>query len=477
MPHESLSLDRQQMQRLGYRVVDMLIEHFEDLPGKPIGRKASRYELEGRLRESLPHEGGDPEAIFETMQNVVLHNILQVNHPRFFAFIPSPGNFVSVLADALASGFNVFAGTWLEGSGPAQVELVVLDWLRELCGLPDTAGGLFVSGGSVANLTALALARDVKLQGRSERGVVYCSDQMHASNERALRILGLQREQLHKLPSDEGFRLPLPDLERSIDSDRIEGKVPFCVVASAGATNTGAVDPLPDLAALCKRENLWLHVDGAYGAAAVLARRGREQLRGLELADSLTLDPHKWLFQPYEIGCLLVRDRRLLRDNFHMLPEYLVDVDPAREEVNFYDYGIQLTRSFRALKLWLSFKIFGLDSFSKAVDRGFELAEEAERSIWKSALLSVVTPPQMGIVTFRFVLPEGMDGDLEDINQRIVAEMIADGFAMVSTTTLRGRTVLRMCTINPRTTTSDIRETVDKIEAAGRRLAGLTNGR
>jgi glutamate/tyrosine decarboxylase-like PLP-dependent enzyme len=231
------------------------------------------------------------------------------------------------------------------------------------------------------------------------------------------------------------------------------------------------------LAALCRRENLWLHVDGAYGAAAVLSRRGREQLRGLELADSLALDPHKWLFQPYEIGCLLVRDRRLLRDNFHMLPEYLVDVDPAREEVNFYDYGIQLTRGFRALKLWLSLKVFGFDSFSKAVERGFELAEEAERSIRESALLRVVTPAQMGIVTFRFEPPEGTDGDAEEINQRIVPELMADGFAMLSTTTLRDRTVLRMCTINPRTTSSDIRETVDKIEAVGKSLAGLTNGR
>jgi glutamate/tyrosine decarboxylase-like PLP-dependent enzyme len=386
---------------------------------------------------------------------------------------------VSVLADALVSGYNVFAGTWLEGSGPAQVELVVLDWLRELCGLPDTAGGLFVSGGSVANLTALALARDIKLQGRSERGVVYCSDQTHASNERALRILGLRREQIHKIPSDEGFRLLPPKLQHALVSDRQEGKVPFCVVASAGTTNTGAVDPLPELAELCKRESLWLHVDGAYGAAAVLTRRGREQLRGLELVDSLALDPHKWLFQPYEIGCLLVRDRRLLPDRFHMLPEYLVDVDPAREEVNFYDYGIQLTRGFRALKLWLSFKAFGADSFRAAVERGFELAEEAESSIRESSHLRVVTPAQMGIVTFRFEPPSGTGGDSEYIHQLIVPELIADGFAMVSTTTLRDRTVLRMCTINPRTTSSDIRDTVAKIESIGKRLAlaGSASGR
>jgi aromatic-L-amino-acid decarboxylase len=472
-PCELLNLDREQMRSFGYRVIDTLVDHFEELPKKSIGRKGGRDALERQLREPLPQKGGDPEAILDVVRNDVMRNILQVNHPRFFAFIPSPSNFVSVMADALASGFNVFAGTWLEGSGPAEVELVVLDWLRQLCGLPETAGGLFVSGGSAANLTALALARDLKLEGRLDKGVVYCSDQTHASNERGLRVLGLKPSQLRRLPSDENFRLSLPDLRRAIDSDRAEGKVPFSVVANAGTTNTGAIDPLPEIAALCRNENLWLHVDGAYGAAAVLSHKGRDHLKGLSEVDSLALDPHKWLFQPYEIGCLLVRNRRWLRDNFHVLPEYLIDVDPAQEEVNFYDYGIQLTRSFRALKLWFSFKVFGLEDFSKSVDRGFELAEEAEGAIRESELLKVTTPAQMGIVTFRFEPPQAGARDVDDINQRIVHEMIEDGFAMVSTTKLRERTVLRMCTINPRTTSSDIRETVEKIATIGARLAGL----
>ncbi len=284
--HESLRLSRDQMKRLGYQVVDMVVDHIESLPTAPVGRRASRQSLEKLLREPLPEKGSDPQEVLELVKNTVLSNTFNVQHPRFFAFIPGPSNFMSVLADMLATGFNVFAGTWLEGSGPAEVEWVTLDWLRQLFGFPETAGGLFVSGGSVANLTALAVAREVKLQGPVEPAVVYCSDQTHSSIERALRILGLAPHQLHKIPTDDDFRLSLPELQRTIALDRCGGKVPFCVVANAGTTNTGAVDPLDALAEFCREQGLWLHVDGAYGAAAILSERERSRLTGIEQADS-----------------------------------------------------------------------------------------------------------------------------------------------------------------------------------------------
>jgi glutamate/tyrosine decarboxylase-like PLP-dependent enzyme len=348
-------------------------------------------------------------------------------------------------------------GTWLAGSGPAEIELVTVDWLRELCGMPETAGGLFVSGGSMANLTALAVARERKLGDDIGRGSVYYSDQTHSSVDRALAVLGFRPRQLRRIASDEQYRLPLDALRRAVEEDRAAGMIPCCVIANAGTTNTGAIDPIPELARFCREHGIWLHADGAYGAAAMLSARGRAALDGIGLADSLSLDPHKWLFQPFESGCVILQDRKLLRDTFRILPDYLQDAHHLREEVNFCDYGIQLTRGFRALKLWMSFQVFGAAAFRSAIDHGFELAEIAERRLRESGCWEILSPAQTAIVAFRHA---GEDA----LNAHLAAELKASGYAFLSTTTLRGRTALRLCTINPRTTADDILETIDRLE-------------
>jgi glutamate/tyrosine decarboxylase-like PLP-dependent enzyme len=465
---ELFTLTKEQMKDLGYKAVDQLIEHLTDLPNKSVGCRASRSDLEQLLREPIPKTGMLPESVFEIVERTVLKNTLHVNHPRFFAFVPSPGNFVSVLADMLASGYNVFAGTWMEGSGPAEIELVTIDWLRELCGMPKEAGGLFVSGGSMANMTALALARNTKLKGQIEKGVIYCSDQTHASVDRGLKILGFESAQIRRLKSDSDFRIPIGELKMTIASDRTSGRIPFCLVGNAGTTNTGSIDPLLDLVKISTDEDLWLHIDGSYGTAVVLCENHKNLLEGIGHADSITLDPHKWMFQPYEIGCLLVRDRKLLSENFHYLPEYLKDADSKEGEINFYDFGFQLTRSFRALKLWLSFKIFGLEEFKKAIEYGLFLAEEAENRIVQSPHLSLVTPAQLGMISFYFKTQ--CNGLQNDVNRQIVAKLMEDGYALLNTTQLRGRTVLHMCTINPRTEVKDVVDTLDKIEEIGQKL-------
>ena len=468
---DRLQLPPEEMRKLGYRVVDLLVEHAAGLHREPVGRKGSRPELEAKLREPVPEAPGDPGALLERLERDVFSSMLHVDHPRFFAFVPGPGNFVSVMADALAAGLNVFTGTWFAGSGPAQVELVVTEWLREICGLPEGAGGLFVSGGSMANLTALAVARHVKLGDRTQGAVVYTSDQTHSSVFRALRVLGIPDEQVRTLPADEEYRLPLEELRRTITEDRAAGRTPFCVVANAGTTNTGAVDPLPELAALCRGEGVWLHADGAYGAPAVLTEEGKRRLEGLGEVDSLSLDPHKWLFQSFETGCVLVRDRHLLRDTFQIMPEYLRDTHGAQEEVNFGNYGVQLTRSFRALKLWMSLHTFGLGAFREAIARGMRLAEVAEETLRESGRWEVVTRAQLGVVSFRYARA-GMEPEEADaLNGRMVGEMIEDGFALATSTVLRGRTALRLCTINPRTTEEDVRATIRKMEEIGERLS------
>ena len=291
--------------------------------------------------------------------------------------------------------------------------------------------------------------------------VVYMSDQTHSSVSRGLRVLGFASSQVVVIPSDDHYRLPVEALTRRIAVDRTTGRIPFCVVANAGTTNTGAIDPLEDLADLCRREGLWLHADGAFGAAAVFCDRGRELLNGLARVDSMSLDPHKWLFQPYECGVVMVRNRRHMRETFHVLPEYLQDLESDTEEVNLYDYGIQLTRSFRALKLWMSLQVFGMAAFRAAVERGFELAEYAERVLRARPGWEIVTVSRMGVITFRYV-PDNID-DIDDYNRRLVEPMIEDGLALVMSTTIKGRTVLRFCTINPRTTEDDICRTIDKL--------------
>jgi glutamate/tyrosine decarboxylase-like PLP-dependent enzyme len=356
------------------------------------------------------------------------------------------------------------------------MELVTIDWLREICGFPPEAGGLFVSGGSMANLTALAAARHARFESRgldAGSATVYLSDQTHSSVERALLVLGFRKDQIRKVPADGDLRLPVTEVRNRVVADRLAGRFPFCVVANAGTTNTGAVDPLHELADLCAQEKLWLHADGAYGAAAMLCERGRTALAGLERVDSLSLDPHKWLFQPIEIGCVLLRDRRRLHDAFTIHPEYLRDVHRDQEAVNFCDYGVQLTRGFRALKLWMSLQIFGLDAFRKAVDRGFDLAEIAEAVLREADCWEVMTPAQMGIVSFRYVAPGWTDERLDEIQGRIVDGLRAEGFAIVTSTVLRGRTALRLCTINPRTTDEDIRATILHMARIGE---GLTTG-
>ncbi len=456
--NDKLELSPAEMRELGYRVVDLIVDHFSRLPEKPVGRKGDPAALRGAFLEPPPDRAVPADEILACVERDVLSNIMNVCHPRFFAFVPSPSNFVSVMGDTLAAGFNVFNGSWLGGSGPAALELAVIDWFRGWCGFPEGAGGLFVSGGSMANLTALVAARHTRLNDRVEGAVIYYSDQTHSSIDRALRVIGFSAEQIRRIPSDPEFRLPVGALARAIDEDHTAGLRPFAVIANAGTTNTGAIDPLAEIAELCRTEDLWMHVDGAYGAAAVISERGRKLLEGIELADSLSFDPHKWLFQTIECGCVLLRDAAMLKATYRIMPEYLADVHRNAAEVNPCDYGIQLTRGFRALKVWMSMQYFGLEAFRAAVDRGFALAELAEAKLRRMERWEVVTAAQMGIVNFR---RRGAD---EEFYRQAHDAMLLDGFALATSTVLNGSTVLRLCTINPRTTESDIELTLDWLD-------------
>ena len=459
-----LSLSADEMRRFGYRVVDLLVDHFSKIDREQVGSKEDPAKLVPLFAGDPPENGRDPSELLAQLERDVFPNNLHVDHPRFFAFVPGPNNFVSTMADAMAAGFNIFNGTWFGGSAAAAVELGVVEWLGRACGLPKTAGGLFVSGGSMANLTGLVAARNALLQDRIEGATVYFSDQTHSSVQRALHVIGFLREQMRKIPSDENFRLPVKTLRAAIEDDRAKGLRPFCIVANAGTTNTGAIDPLGELNDLTKREKMWLHVDGAFGAAAILSERGRALLGGIEKADSISLDPHKWLFQSFECGCVLVRDVALLKSAFQIKADYLRDVHRNAEEFNPGDHGVQLTRSFRALKVWLSLQTFGLSAFREAITRGFELAEIAERELRSRKGWEILSPAQMATVCFRF-------GDNDDLQTQLVDVMMRDGYALLTSTTLRGLASLRLCTINPRTTEQDIVETIERLDKFARELS------
>lgn len=331
---DPLGLQTAEMRRLGYWVVDRVVEHFETGGEGPAIQAAAAAELQARLGGPVPEAPGDPLEAMQTLVDVALASMQHGDHPRYFARVPGPSSYTGVLGEWLGTGFNAIASSWAGGSGPATVELVALDWLRELLGLAPGTEGVTLSGGSLSNLTGLAAAREAV-----GSGVAYVSDQTHASIPRALLTLGFRAEEVRVLRSDERLRLTAAAVREAVREDRRRGLCPRFIVATAGTTNTGAVDDLEGLADLGVAEDLWLHVDGAYGAPAALCPAGAAALDGLERADSLVIDPHKWLFLPIDIGCLFVRQPGTLARAFSMRPEYLADVRPESAEVNFGDRG------------------------------------------------------------------------------------------------------------------------------------------
>jgi aromatic-L-amino-acid/L-tryptophan decarboxylase len=453
---DPLALDRETMRQLGYRTVDLLVSWLER-EGPPL-RRASPAEMRERIAGPRP-EGPEPfEQILAGLERDVLPFASRDGHPRFFGFVPFAGTWPGALGDLIASACNLYVGSWMESVGPSQVELEVLGWIKDWIGYPQEAAGSLGTGGSAGNMTALACAREALAGPMREDLVLYVSDQGHSSIARAARILGFRPEQVRVLPSGRDFRLSPDTLRAAMDADVARGLSPFCVAAQGGATNTGAVDPFEGLAALCRERRAWLHVDAAYGGFAVLADRAL--LAGLEQADSVTLDPHKWLYQPFECGCVLVREGHSLQRAFEILPDYLRDARAEAGEVNFCDLGLQLTRSARALKLWVSLRFFGVEAFRAAIRHSLELAAHAARRVEESESLELAAPPSLGIVCFR-----RRDLD-EDGNAGLASALERSGLGLVSSTRLHGRFALRLCVLNHQSTADDVERVLTLLETS-----------
>ena len=461
-----LAMDAEAMRRAGYATVDALVARLADPGADPVLRRAEAADMASRLGGPPPEQAAEYGAVLARVIADVLPYAARTDHPGYFAFIPSFTTWPAALAELTAAATNPYCGAWMESAGAAQIELEVVDWFRDWLGMPTSTAGLLVSGGSAANLMALLVAREAA-GGPSDDSVLYVSDQAHSSLARTARAMGLRPQQVRVLPTDDRWRLLPETVTAAARADRSAGRVPFALCASAGSTNTGAVDPLGELADVGAEEGLWLHVDAAYGGFAVLTAKGRSALAGIDRADSVTLDPHKWLYQPMECGSVLIRDGARLERTFAIHPDYL-DGDATRGagEVNFADRGLQLSRGFRALKIWVTMQTFGLAAFRAAIQRNLELAEFAEALIRRHAGLTLMAPATLGIVCFRREWPGCDEAETERRGLALADDLERTGMALVSATRLAGRHAIRLCILNPTSSEEHVRLVVEHFAGA-----------
>lgn len=430
-----------------------------------------------RLRHTkIPEKSRPVQEVIDEMMQDVYPNQLLVQHPRWFGCIPSPVSLLSWLGDIMTNAYDPHAGSWMQCSSASCIEQEVISWMCRQAGYPAAAGGIFVSGGSMANLTALTAARHARLsESEYTRGVAYISGQTHSSAYKGLRIMGLRIDQIRTIPVDSTFRMDRKALEMSVCDDIAAGNIPFAIIATAGTTNTGSIDPLNEIADICQKYNIWMHVDGAYGASVLVSPKYKECLNGIERSDSISWDAHKWLMQTYGCSAILVKEKKHLLDCFCMHPEYLEDVTTQNGQTDYWDMGIELTRPARSLKLWLTLQVLGTDAVGKVIEHGFQLAKWAEAEIKKYRDWEIISPAQLAIINFRYA-PSGLDDQqLNTLNQQISQEILEDGYVGVLTTELNGKKVLRICAIHPETTQKDMRTTVKLLNTCASRIYSEMN--
>jgi glutamate/tyrosine decarboxylase-like PLP-dependent enzyme/LmbE family N-acetylglucosaminyl deacetylase len=485
-----VALEGPRFRRAGHALVERVARLLEEIPHGSVGPPEATPDSIRRLLgagASLPEEGTDPEALLARTADLLARGSLYNGHPRFFGYITGAPAPLGILGDLLASAVNPNVGGWTLSPAATEIESQTVRWLAELVGLPADADGLLTSGGNMANLTAFWAARtahgadlDVREAGVAAAGpgawCVYVSEETHTWVEKAADLSGMGTDAVRWIPTDEDRRMDVAELRRAVVRDRERGRRPFLVVGTAGTTATGAVDPLSDLADLCREEGLWFHVDGAYGGVAAGVPGAPADLEGMARADSVVIDPHKWLYAPLEAGCVLVRRPGTLRDTFAYHPPYY---HFGQEAVNYVDRGPQNSRGFRALKVWLTLQQTGRRGVREAVGRDMALARHLFRRAADHPELEAVTQG-LSITTFRYVPPEwagrGHEADtgarLDALNRSIQARLEREGRVFVSNAVVDGTYLLRACIVNFNTARSDVDTLVDEVVRAGRELAG-----
>ncbi len=484
--HFEHTLDADEFRRVAYLAVDLAAEHLFGIRRRPVFEPMTPNERVELLQEPMPTDGIAPDAILEHLRTRVMPHPMGNGHPRFFGWVNSPPAMLAVATEIIAAAMNPSCA----GGDHAAIylERCAVRWLMELVGYPtDGSMGILVSGASMATLTAFAAARhraairrgwsvrDDGLQSGHPPLVIYMSSEGHGCFRKAAELLGLGAASIRTIPVDDAFHIDVAALARAIAEDRAAARQPFCVAVSAGTVNTGAIDPLDEVADLCAREDIWMHVDGAYGAVGVLDPATAPRFRGLARADSLALDPHKWLSVPVECGCVFVREGATLRQAFSLVPPYLrTDEGKGFGGLPWYsEYGFQQTRGFRALKLWVTLANAGRGGIASIVSRHIRLARRLALILEAAPDFELLAPIELSIVCFRYV-PDAIRDDekkLNDLNQRLIENVQASGGAFVSGTTLRSRTALRACVLHYATSEDDIGALVEIVRRASVALA------
>lgn len=453
----------EEMRNLGHRMVDDMISYLRTVRERPVWR-AIPARVKAHLQQPLPTEAQGAEAAYQDFVEHVLPYPHGNIHPRYWGFVNGTGSALGALSEMLAATMNPNVGG--ADHSAIYVEEQALAWCKEMLGFPASASGLLVSGGSMANLIGLAVARntkagfDVRKEGMAAATgtmTVYCSTETHSSVQKAVELMGLGNKALRKVPVDKNYRLDFARLEKMIAEDRAMGHIPFCVVGNAGTVNTGAIDPLAQLAEFCAREQLWFHVDGAFGALAYLAPEMRRHLSGMEAADSLAFDLHKWMYMPYEAGCVLVKDRAAHQNAFTLVPEYLVQHERGLSGGPFWlaNYGMQLSRGFRALKVWLLLKEHGVEKYRRLIQQNMAQARYLAQLVEQNDELELVAPVALNVVCFRFKPRQVAAEELNELNRQILMELHERGIASPTSTILRGVYALRAAITNHRSRKED----------------------
>ena len=478
---EGYSLDPenwQELRQLGHRMLDDMFDYQQGRSGDPVWQPMTP-DVRGKFKFPLPEKGKPAAEVYQRFQTDVLPYSMGNSHARFWGWVMGNGTPMGMLAEMLAAGLNPNMGGG--DHAPALVELQVIEWCRQLFDFPEGSSGLLTSGGSVANLIGLAVARqhgadfEVRKKGMhaSEKILkVYASSEVHSSIDKAVELLGIGSDNLRKIPVDDHYRIQVEDLRKTIEEDLAEGARPIALIGCAGTTNTGAIDPLDRLADIAEEYEIWYHVDGAFGALAYMVPELRDQLVGMTRADSLAFDLHKWVYLPMEIGGTLVRDEEIHRRTFSLRPDYLHEAGRglAAPQRWLSDYGIQLTRNFRALKAWMSFQFHGAEHIGRTIHKNVEQARYLSELVEASESLELIAPTDLNIVCFRFN-PGGLEEpDLNSMNQEILYSLQESGVAVPSGTTLRDRYVIRCSITNHRTRRQDLDRLVRTVEEIGGNL-------
>ena len=464
----SLEISPDEFRRLAEKVTQVTADYLRELDSRPVSPPTTGEEVERLFHTPLSEKGVGAEAL-AGLQDVIEHSRAQ--NGRFFGYVLGSGEPVAAVADLLASVLNQNVTAWRSGPAAVTVEHTVVGWLAQAIGCAGFRGSL-TGGGSPANLMGLAMAREAKMPANEAgvrgvpQGVVYASEEVHMSIPKSVGLLGIGRKNLRLISTDDSFRMIPEELEQAIQRDKAEGKVPIAVVASAGTVNTGAIDPLPEIAAIARRHGVWLHVDGAYGALAAIAAPGK--FTGMDLADSLSLDPHKWLYQPLDCGCLLYRDANAAQAAFAHTGDYAKALTSDRVEgFAFFEESLELSRRFRALRLWLSLRYHGLQAFRAATLKDLNFAQRLATAIAERPDLDLLAPVELSAVCFRYIgKGSASEEELNRHNAAILKRVVQRGRVYLSNATLRGRFCLRACIVNHRSTEADVDGVVPEVLTA-----------